>query len=330
MALEKLNGTIKNYKRSRKYADFVFDDSDKTKIGVVAIAAGLAGLSGQAISLASAETNEAADYIEFELDGKPVKGWVWRSPFREGDIVEVVAEWQDDHYEAYAVARPEDRIVALYPHCSRAAKLHVRNAWKWWFWGSSLPVLTGFIFMISMLISDESPNRYDRFLEGFPIFMGGVASISFAFVGLMTYSLTRKWMPFVRLAERVFTAFGWDNPGDIDLVKRSKETRSQPYLAPELDPSIHDWYAGGEEEPDPDPNLPDFLRPKSDEALLEEQRRHAQKLPEPARSEELQRIDAILQDYVEHERQAREKDDLERTIKRNAIVDAYGSMYFRY
>ena len=27
MALEKLNGTIKNYNRSRKYADFVFNDA---------------------------------------------------------------------------------------------------------------------------------------------------------------------------------------------------------------------------------------------------------------------------------------------------------------
>ena len=328
MALEKLNGTIKNYKRSRKYADFVFDDSDKTKIGVVAIATGLAGLSGQAISLASAETSEAADYIEFELDGKPVKGWVWRSPFREDDKVEVVAEWQGDHYEAYAVARPEDRIVALYPHCSRGAKLHVKNAWKWWLKGTAVSMVFAWIFSAFMhfvILSDGAKS----FIGFSPTFLL-IAVIFYGFFGLMTYSLTRKWMPFVRLAERVFTAFGWDNPGDIDLVKRSKETRSQPYLAPELDPSIQDWYAGGEDEPDPDPNLPDFLRPKSDETLLEEQRLRAQKLPEPERSEELQRIDAILQDYADHERQAREKDDLERTIKRNAIIDAYGSMYFRY
>ncbi len=44
----------------------------------------------------------------------------------------------------------------------------------------------------------------------------------------------------------------------------------------------------------------------------------------------MQRIEAILQDYAEHERQAREKDDLESTIKHNAIVDAYELMYFRY
>ena len=323
MAIQRLSGTIKNYTRTRKYADFVFNDSDKTAIGVVAIAAGLAGLSGQAISLASAETNEAADYIEFDLDGKPVKGWVWRSPFREGDAVEIVAEWQDDHYEAYAVARPEDRIVALYPHCSRGARLHVKNAWKWWFWG-------GTFFFVSLSTFMFYGLTFEKMLEALPYVIGIGGGFFYGFFGLMTYSLTRKWMPFVRLAERVFTAFGWDNPGDIDLVKRSKETREQPYLAPELDPSIYDEIEGEEEEEDSDPNLPDFLRPKSDEELLEEQRRRAQKLPEPARSEELQRIEAILQDYAEHERQAREKDDLERTIKRNAIVDAYGSMYFRY
>src|SRR5690242_669596 len=103
----KLSGTIANYKCTRASASFVFTDSDRTKLGVVAIAAGVAGLSGPAISTASyaASTEEEADYVEFELDGKPVKGWVWRSPFEEGDEVEVAAEWQGDHYEAGAIAR---------------------------------------------------------------------------------------------------------------------------------------------------------------------------------------------------------------------------------
>ena len=44
MALELLRGTITNYKCTRDYANFVFDDSDKTKFGAIAIAAGLVGL----------------------------------------------------------------------------------------------------------------------------------------------------------------------------------------------------------------------------------------------------------------------------------------------
>ena len=73
--LVKLIGTIRNYKATRAEASFVFTDSDRTKLGVIAIAAGIAGLSGPAISTASyaASTVETADYVEFELDGNPVK-----------------------------------------------------------------------------------------------------------------------------------------------------------------------------------------------------------------------------------------------------------------
>ena len=326
MALERLSGKIKNYTRTRKHADFVFDDSDKTKIGVVAIAAGLAGLSGQAISLASADTNEAADYIEFELDGKPVKGWVWRSPFREDDAVEIVAEWQNDHYEAYAVARPEDRIVALYPHCSRGVKRHVKNAWKWWFWGNSIALL---LFLVLMGFISSSSESFGEFIKFIALATGVGAIFFYGFFGLMTYSLTRKWMPFVRLAERVFTAFGWDNPGEIDLVKRSKETHDQPYFAPHLELGLFDGAEDVKTE-DPDPNLPNFLRPTTEAQRIEELRHRAQTLPEPARTEELQRIESIVQHLAQSDREFKGNDLLKRTSMRNSLINAYGSMYFRY
>ena len=128
--LVKLAGTIENYKVTRAEASFMFTDTDRTQLGVVAIAAGIAGLSGPAISTAAyaASAEEDADYVEFDLDGKPVKGWVWRSPFKEGDAVEVAAEWRDDHYETAGIARPADRIIALYPHCSRGKAKHIKNA----------------------------------------------------------------------------------------------------------------------------------------------------------------------------------------------------------
>ena len=37
MALGLLRGNIKNYKRTRDYANFVFDDSDKTAFGAIAM-----------------------------------------------------------------------------------------------------------------------------------------------------------------------------------------------------------------------------------------------------------------------------------------------------
>lgn len=224
MALQVLKGRIAGYKRKREEASFVFTDDDREGLGVIAVAAGLAGLSGQAIGTAIAATaEEEADYLEFEIDGKPVKGWIWRSPFKEGDEVEVAAEWQKDHYELCAVARPTDRIVALYPHCSRGGSSHRRNAWKWWFLGTTTALLLGggVMEIWARLFYAES-FFFDK--TG-PFMIKGFVGFFYPVFALMTWSLARKWMPFVRLSEKVFQAFGWEKPASVDLVKRSKEGR---------------------------------------------------------------------------------------------------------
>ncbi|HSC80424.1 MAG TPA: putative type VI secretion system effector [Chitinolyticbacter sp.] len=137
MAVHLLRGTISNLRTSRQSASFFFSDSDQSAMGVIAIAAAAAGLGSQAIAVASASTSveEHADYLEFELDGDEVSGWVWRSPFSEGDEVEAVVERERGQNVAYAIARPSDRTIALYPHCSRGKSAHIKNAVKWWFFG---------------------------------------------------------------------------------------------------------------------------------------------------------------------------------------------------
>lgn len=217
--LIKLGGTIRNYKVTRASANFVFTDSDKTKLGVVAIAAGIAGLSGQAISTASsANAEEEADYVEFELDGQPIKGWVWRSPFKEGDVVEVAAEWQDGHYEAGGILRSSDRTIALYPHCSRGWSRHVKNAIRWWFVG----VTTLLLVSVSLVFIGLRPDQLARFFSSsFP----AAALCLYVFFAVATFSMARKWMVFVRLAEKVFRILGLPDPSNIDLVKSSKAQR---------------------------------------------------------------------------------------------------------
>ncbi|WP_332879581.1 putative type VI secretion system effector [Massilia sp. S19_KUP03_FR1] len=101
---------------------------------VVAVLASIAGLGGQAMATsANAHSlEEAADYVEFDIAEKNIKGWLWRSPFVDFDNVEIAVEWQGDHYEVFRVCRPADRTIALYPHCSRARTRHVKNAIRWW------------------------------------------------------------------------------------------------------------------------------------------------------------------------------------------------------
>ena len=214
----KLQGKIKQYKCTRASASFVYSEGDQKKMGVVAIAAAFAGMGGQAASAAASASavEEEADFIEFMVNGDSAQGWVWRSPFKEGDIVDVAAEWQDDHYEAYGIARPTDKIIALYPHCSRSRGRHIKNTIKWWVVWNTLffgayAVLLLYIGGLDLLFL---PQNY--------LISGSLAAV---FV-LMFISLSRQFMPFVRLSEKIFVTLDLPGARDIDLVRSSKAQRT--------------------------------------------------------------------------------------------------------
>jgi hypothetical protein len=222
--LQRITGTVSDLKCARDVASFVFSQSEQTAMGVVAIAASLAGASAQAASTASSDMMEEADYVEFTLDGQPVKGWLWRSPFDNGDAVEVVAEWQHDHFEAYAVARPADRMIALYPHCSRGRTSHWLNAGKWWAILSTI-TLTG-TFLMFLLVSLFDSSSWEETIE-IAADLVPIPSIMLALLALIfTVLLAKRWMSFVGLAELVFRKLDLSGPGTIDLKKSSTRQRT--------------------------------------------------------------------------------------------------------
>jgi hypothetical protein len=214
----KLSGNITSYRCTRASASFVYTQSDQQKIEVVAITAALAGMGGQAASaVASAsDMEEVAEYLEFRLNGYSVKGWVWRSPFKEGDLVDVAAAWQGDHYEVYGIARPADKMIALYPHCSRSKGRHIKNAVKWWliwnvlFFG--VAVVAGWFLLGSEMLREP------------PFFVIG-GFVAFMWI-LMFVSLSKQYMPFVRLSEKIFIILGLPDATNMDLVKSSKQQRT--------------------------------------------------------------------------------------------------------
>lgn len=188
-------------------------------MGIIAIAASVAGLNGQAVSAASNASclEEEADYVQFALNGLKIKGWVWRSPFKNCDSVEVAAEWQDDHYEIYGIARPADRVIALYPHCSRGRARHIKNAVKWWAWA---------LLASCLLLAMPLYGTFGTALFSHPLYLASCGALA-VFFALMFFSLTRKWLPFVKIAEKVFETFGWHDPGNIDLIKSSVKQRTE-------------------------------------------------------------------------------------------------------
>lgn len=142
-----LRGTVSNFSKERATGDFLLSDADRSTAGLTAVAAALAG-SGGAIGLASlAGTKEEADKVAFELDGKKVMGWLMWSPFKNGDEVEVAAElMRDGTYRAFAVLKPNDRTIALYPHCSRGRIAHYKNSIKW------LMIAFSFVFWVHVVL----------------------------------------------------------------------------------------------------------------------------------------------------------------------------------
>ena len=215
----KLSGSVRNLQRKRDTASFVLTTSDQATMGAVALAAGVAGLGSLAISTASAAANaeEEADYVEFNLGEEHVVGWIWRSPFKECDQVDVAAIWDGERYQLQLVSRQSDGVVGLYPHCSRGAHAHIRNAAKWWLIQGL--VLTVFTTLLGALAAGA------KVWQLLPDAVTTGIALSFGFFGLMIIALTRKWMPFVHVAESAFRTMGWPNPERIDLVKSSKRLR---------------------------------------------------------------------------------------------------------
>lgn len=222
--LEKIKGRIVKLAKQRDRANFFFLDSDKSAMGVLAVAAATIGASGAAAgtAIASSELEEEVDYVEFELGTTFVRGWLWRSPFSAGDEVEVVGEKRNGHFEAIAIARPSDRTVALYPHCSRGTISHLKNAIKWWFLATTgLVLLAWCMIFATEIVVEHSLNHLGETVVPFL----WAAFALYIFFGVFAAYSSWRWMKFVRTAERAFEAFGWEGSRNIDLPRRSKEAR---------------------------------------------------------------------------------------------------------
>ncbi|HSC80425.1 MAG TPA: putative type VI secretion system effector, partial [Chitinolyticbacter sp.] len=126
-------------------------------------------------------------------------------------------------YNAYAITRPSDRTIALYPHCSRGKSSHVRNAAKWWFIGTSALLAVSITFFSIVALFHGKQTLIDLYRYS----LSWVTPLIYLFFGAMTFSLTKKWMPFVRLSEQCFSALNWENPSDVDLVASTKKSRKE-------------------------------------------------------------------------------------------------------
>ena len=219
-----LRGAISGLEQSRRRHDFVLTEVQHRQIGVTAIAASVMGMGATGVGLIGMAGNaeEEADWVEFELDGKQVKGWLWMMPMRNGDNVEAVSEpIGNNRYVAYAVKRDGDGLLAVYPHATAGRKAHYRRSVKVWMWCSILAYLfTALCFVMHEGLGTLLHTDTQLFLLAAFVFCMLISAV-------IAFRVSLKLMGFVRIAEVIFKTFGWEDVENIDLRKTSRENRGE-------------------------------------------------------------------------------------------------------
>ncbi|AIO65768.1 serine-type carboxypeptidase family domain protein [Burkholderia oklahomensis] len=216
-----LRGVLENFHKERTTGDFLLSDLERSAAGFTAVASALAD-SGGAVGLASlAGIKEEADKVQFEINGKQVSGWLMWSPFQNDDEVEVVAEpLNDGTYRAFAILRPFDRTIALYPHCSRGRQAFFKNVAKLFLLFFAF-VVFGFGGLLAVVFFVKGYGNWMSVLELISMVSGAL----FVIYGIIAINIERKFMNFVRMAEGIFEVLSWEKVWRIDLPGKSKIAR---------------------------------------------------------------------------------------------------------
>ena len=219
-----LRGVVRSLEVIETTVDAFQSEMLRTKTGAagaVAAAAGLSGIAAGMVAMSMDEMREGAFGVSFEVDGKLVRGVLWNCFFQEGDEVEVVAEDMGDHWSAFAVARPSDRTIALFPHVVSGTIAHFKTSFFIWLKFSLVLILSTLIFASGVVFFFG--EEVSSWITLSTVLVGGgvMASLMFAIIG---FNISRKYLPFVRIAESVFTALGWQDVKRINLRKHTMKT----------------------------------------------------------------------------------------------------------
>ncbi|OTQ27710.1 putative type VI secretion system effector [Gilliamella apicola] len=231
--VEKAGFEIESYEHVKKSIQKMHEGA---KIGAI-----LGTLRGQYGLTGGAYVEPArikANFVNVQINNEIYRGWVGDCPFQVGDEVEVVVEWQNDHYELYAIAKPDERIISVCPNC-------FRGRWAYFFYTFPRTIIIWFISLL--VITFFMSNSIDELLSLNKSFLNKVLVIAYnmgfiAILGLymaIKDSLTTK----VKIAEQIFKALNLEKLTRIDLRKKTnrkvrKLKRQGTYQSNSLKPKI--------------------------------------------------------------------------------------------
>jgi len=231
--LEQISGRLEafSYERFREYFDAKayrtstlpdISDSQRGGAAAVAIAAGSPGV-GTAIMAESDSANSSAEYVQGSINGKPFRGWVGVTNVQIGDNIDIIAEWQNDHYEVYAIALPDERIVSICPECDMGRIAHamwrVRNMFL-------LTAMLIFMFICVCFIKSLNEEGWGSFYfwREYSVFLLMMSGLVLLFCGVVAFFAYNACAPTqCKLAEEIFHLLGMKNVAQINLKKITKE-----------------------------------------------------------------------------------------------------------
>lgn len=190
-----------------------------TAIGLAA--AGLAGAATNSLVAASGGMDSIQAFTGV-VNGKRISGRFSKIGFKDGDFIECAVDAQDDgSYAVYAVRRPADQTLWMFPHCSRGSKKH-------WKYARKMCLILALIAATSLLLvlmphygialwANEKSYHAVTVFTIMGVVMGFYFSLKTAF----------QWAPFVSIAESIFSVFGYPDPAQVDMPEQDRSFRKK-------------------------------------------------------------------------------------------------------
>ncbi|WP_410751589.1 putative type VI secretion system effector [Citrobacter sp. U14242] len=235
--LEKISGRLEFFSSEcfREYFDVKAyrtsslpdtSDGQRGAAAAIAIAAGSPGV-GAVIMAESESSNDTAEYVQGTINGKPFRGWVGTTRLKAGDNVDMIAEWQYDHYEVYAIALPEERIVSICPKCDMGHIAHM----QWRIKNMFVLIVILMLMFVSVCIYicfTEENYEGESFIQRFSVFLLIALCVSTAIsavIAVLAYKACASTR--CKLAEGIFNLLGIKNSATVNLNKITKEREQQ-------------------------------------------------------------------------------------------------------
>ncbi|WP_338121662.1 putative type VI secretion system effector, partial [Erwinia persicina] len=187
----------------------------------VAIAAGSPGVG--AVMMMEGDHTDTAEYVQGSINDRPFRGWVGQTRLQTGDEVEMAVEWQEDHYQVYAITLPEERIISICPKCDMGRLAHA-----WWriknMFILVMILMTMYICICLVISSSQGNPGGESFWQRFNVFLFMGLGVSTLISGLIAFSAYKAYAPTTcKLAEEIFRILNMENPAGISLKKKRKE-----------------------------------------------------------------------------------------------------------